>query len=46
MRFKYNSLDGIKIYEIKSPPINILMQNQYLEVMCRELIEAKGGDYD
>lgn len=41
MRFKYESNDGIKILEVKSPPINVLEQNQYLEIMCRELEDQK-----
>lgn len=41
MRFKYESNDGPIILEVKSPPINVLMQNQFLEIMCRELSDQK-----
>lgn len=41
MRFKYESENGTKILEVKSPPINVLEQNQYLEIMCRELADQK-----
>ena len=33
MRIKYNNI----IYEMKSPPINELMQNKFLILMCREM---------
>lgn len=39
MRFKYVSDDGPVVLEVKSPPINVLEQNQYLEIMCRELAD-------
>lgn len=42
MRFQYETQDGLKTLEVKSPPINILEQNKYLVIMCRELIEQKG----
>lgn len=41
MRFKYESDDGVTILEVKSPPINVLEQNQFLEIMCRELMDQK-----
>lgn len=41
MRFKYESDDGVTILEVKSPPINVLEQNLYLEIMCRELADQK-----
>lgn len=37
VRFLYESEDGSVVFEVKSPPINIREQNQYLEIMCREL---------
>lgn len=36
MRFVYESNDGPVTLEVKSPPINILERNEYLEIMCRE----------
>lgn len=41
MRFRYDSDDGEVTLEVKSPPINILEQNMYLEIMCRELMDQK-----
>lgn len=42
MRFRFETEDGVKTLEVKSPPINVLEQNQYLIIMCRELIEQAG----
>lgn len=38
MRVLYKSRDGDVVFEMKSPPINKLEANGYLELMCRELI--------
>lgn len=36
-RLLYKSRDGDVVYELKSPPINKLEANQWLELMCKEL---------
>lgn len=41
MRFVYQSNDGPITLEVKSPPINVLQQNLFLEIMCRELSDQK-----
>lgn len=37
MRVLYKDDDGDRIYEMKSPPINKLESNRYIELMCKEL---------
>lgn len=39
MRILYRGRDKDTTYEMKSPPINKLEGNMYLELMCRELSE-------
>lgn len=36
-RILYNGLEGQKTYEMRSPPINLMEANRYLQLMCREL---------
>lgn len=37
IRLRYESEDGVSVYEPKSPPVNVREHNQYIEIMCREL---------
>ena len=37
MRLRYESPEGPVTYEMRSPPINYLESNRYLQLMCREL---------
>lgn len=36
-RLRYEGVDGVTIYELRSPPINYLESNRFLLLMCREL---------
>lgn len=36
MRVKYEGENGVKVFELSSPPINYREQNQFLELMCKE----------
>ena len=38
IRFKYEGDEGVRWFEAKSPPINIREHNQYLEIMCKEVV--------
>lgn len=44
MRFQYDSDDGPIVLEVKSPPINVLERNEYLEIMCREFSDQKASN--
>lgn len=44
MRLRYESLDGPVTYEMRSPPINYLEGNRYLQLMCREFSTVSSGD--
>ena len=40
IRLRYEGPEGPVVYEMRSPPINLLEKNRYLQLMCRTLSTA------
>ena len=43
MRVLYKAKDRVKVYEMKSVPINTNEENKYLQLMCNEIENEDGG---
>lgn len=43
MRVLYKAKDRVKVYEMKSVPINTNEENRYLQLMCNEIENEDGG---